>query len=125
MDNGALQDFTYQFDVTTGNLLVRQDGVNGQAETFGYDNLKRLTAIGGRQISYSDNGNVISMDGVGTMSYENGSKPYQITSLHPADEALVPSRGAVRFLHLLQQTVHPDGGRPECGVHLQRGRGQG
>ena len=112
MDNGALQDFTYQFDVTTGNLLVRQDGVNGQAETFGYDNLNRLTAIGGRQISYSDNGNVISMDGVGTMSYENGSKPYQITSLHPADEALVPSRAqSVSYTCYDRPSVLVEGGR--------------
>ena len=112
MDNGALQDFTYQFDVTTGNLLVRQDGVNGQAETFGYDNLNRLTAIGGRQISYSDNGNVISMDGVGTMSYENGSKPYQITSLHPADEALVPSRSqSVSYTCYDRPSVLSEGGR--------------
>ena len=112
MDNGALQDFTYQFDVTTGNLLVRQDGVNGQAETFGYDNLNRLTAIGGRQISYSDNGNVISMDGVGTMSYENGSKPYQITSLHPADEALVPSRAqSVSYTCYSRPSILTEGGR--------------
>jgi hypothetical protein len=97
MDNGALQDFTYQFDVTTGNLLVRQDGVNGQAETFGYDNLKRLTAIGGRQISYSDNGNVISMDGVGTMSYENGSKPYQITIASSGGRGARPVKGRSPF----------------------------
>jgi len=112
MDNGALQDFTYQFDVTTGNLLVRQDGVNGQAETFGYDNLNRLTAIGGRQISYSDNGNVISMDGVGTMSYDNGSRPYQITSLHPADEALVPARSqSVSYTCYDRPSVLSEGGR--------------
>ena len=112
MDNGALQDFTYQFDVTTGNLLVRQDGVNGQAETFGYDNLNRLTAIGGRQISYSDNGNVISMDGVGTMSYDNGSRPYQITSLHPVDDALVPARSqSVSYTCYDRPSVLSEGGR--------------
>ena len=112
MDNGALQDFTYQFDVTTGNLLVRQDGVNGQAETFGYDNLNRLTAIGGRQISYSDNGNVISMDGVGTVSYDNGSRPYQITSLHPVDDALVPARSqSVSYTCYDRPSVLSEGGR--------------
>ena len=38
-------------------------------ETFGYDSLNRLTAIGSRQIAYAPNGNITSMGGMGAMSY--------------------------------------------------------
>lgn len=81
MDDGVLQDFTYQFDNHTGNLLLRQDGVNGHIETFGYDGLNRLTDMGNRHVSYAQNGNISSISGVGLMYYENPSKPYQLTTL--------------------------------------------
>ena len=92
MDGGALQDYTYQFDANTGNLLLRQDGINGLIETFGYDNLNRLTGMGNRHITYDDKGNILSMSGVGRMSYKDPSKPYQLTSLIPYLSANIPSR---------------------------------
>ncbi len=92
INDGNLQDFTYQFDPLTGNLLTRNDGLHDKAETFGYDNLNRLTSIGNRVITYANNGNIISIGGVGTMDYGTSSRPYQITALHPESDGLVPSR---------------------------------
>ena len=112
MDNGDLQDFTYQFDVSTGNLLSRSDLVNGQTETFGYDNLNRLVAIGSRQISYAANGNILSMDGVGDMYYGTSSRPYQITMLEPEEDGLVPNRMQnVSYTCYNRPSILTEGGR--------------
>jgi RHS repeat-associated protein len=60
-------------------------------ETFGYDNLNRLTNAAGKAITYAANGNITSMGGVGTMDYGNTAKPYQVTMLTPTGDA-VPER---------------------------------
>lgn len=65
-------------------LFSRQDAVNNQSESFGYDSLNRLTSIGSRQITYASNGNVTAIGGAGTMTYSNASKPYDMTSFTPA-----------------------------------------
>ncbi|MBO4469054.1 MAG: hypothetical protein J5740_01570, partial [Bacteroidales bacterium] len=88
IEGGYIQNFTYQFDPATGNLLGR-GGYLGSAETFGYDNLNRLTSITKgnttRQIVYQDNGNITSIDGVGTLIYGGGPgvSPYEVTGLTP------------------------------------------
>ena len=61
---GSLQNFSYSFDVQKGNLLSRTDNGRSKTETFGYDNLNRLSSIGTQQISYTANGNITSMPGV-------------------------------------------------------------
>lgn len=85
LDDGRLQNFRYNFDAQTGNLLMRQDILNSQTESFEYDNLNRLTSTGARHFAYDALGNIISMDGVGTMRYNNASRPYQVSSLSPVD----------------------------------------
>lgn len=112
MDGSDLQDFTYNFDVSTGNLLSRSDGVNGQTETFGYDNLNRLVAIGSRQISYDSKGNILSMDGVGTMTYGSSLHPYRITTLAPEEDGLVPDRQQIiSYTCYNRPSVLTEGGR--------------
>ena len=88
---GTIQNFTYSFDVLKGNLNSRKDNNRNLTETFGYDNLNRLSSIGAQQISYAANGNITQMPGVGTMEYENSAKPYQVTMLTPTGTA-VPVR---------------------------------
>ena len=89
MDDGYIQDVSYQFDPLTGNLLSRFDESFLRMESFTYDNLNRLTGItqGGvtRQIVYSDNGNINSIGGVGTLIYGGGEgvSPYEVTGLTP------------------------------------------
>ncbi len=112
IDDGNLQDFSYQFDPLTGNLLSRTDGLNNKVETFGYDNLNRLTSIGNRVVAYADNGNITSIDGVGTMDYGTSSRPYQITALHPESDGLVPSRAQnVSYTCYNRPSVLTEGGR--------------
>ena len=80
---GNIQDFSYNFDTHTGNLLSRTDNTRHITETFKYDQLNRLSQIGTQQVEYTDNGNIIRMPDVGAMTYGNTAKPYQVTSLTP------------------------------------------
>ena len=112
MDGGDLQDFTYNFDFSTGNLLSRSDGINGHTETFGYDNLNRLVAIGSRQISYDSKGNILLMDGVGAMTYGSSVHPYRITMLTPEADGLVPDRQqSVSYTCYSRPSILTEGGR--------------
>ncbi len=112
MYDADILNFSYQFDPLTGNLLVRGDGNNNQTETFGYDNLNRLTSIGSRQITYAANGNILSMDGVGTMAYSATGRPYQITSLTPASSGLVQGRQQnVSYTSYNRPSLLTEGGR--------------
>lgn len=92
MAGGALQNYAYQFNASTGNLNYRTDNLNSQTETFLYDGLNRLEYMGSRQVGYAANGDILSMDGVGSMAYANASKPYQVTALNPASQSLVADR---------------------------------
>lgn len=83
MDDETLQNFYYTFSPTTGNLLSRRDENNETSETFSYDALNRLTVESGAVNSYAANGNVLSRDGIGTMTYGNPAKPYQMTGFTP------------------------------------------
>ena len=112
MDGGELQDFTYSFDVATGNLLSRTDSVNGQTETFSYDGLNRLVTAGGRRIGYDNRGNILSMDGVGSMTYGSAGHPYRITMLTPEGDGLVPDRRqSVSYTCYNRPSVLTEGGR--------------
>lgn len=88
---GNVQNFSYNFDPLKGNLLSRTDNTRGITESFGYDNLNRLSSINGQQMSYADNGNVTVMPGTGTLEYGYAGKPYQISVLTPSGNA-VPLR---------------------------------
>ena len=88
---GSVMDCSYSFDPISGNLLSRTDNLRNRTEVFGYDSLNRLTAMDGRQIAYSDNGNITGIDSVGEMAYSDSSRPYQLTSLSAEDD-VVPSR---------------------------------
>lgn len=83
MNNGNIQDFAYTFNVSKSTLVSRNDRVNNHTESFSYDNLNRLTSMGLRQISYADNGNILSIGGVGAMTYGSPGSVYQVTELTP------------------------------------------
>ena len=80
MAGGLLQDFSYQFDPLTGNLLSRSDGIHDKTETFAYDTLGRLVTIGPRQIAYDARGNATNIGGVGQLFYEDADHPYRVTA---------------------------------------------
>lgn len=58
----GVQNLSYSFNVSNGNLLQRNDILKGQSENFNYDNLSRL-------LSVSNNGNIQT----GTTYDANGS----------------------------------------------------
>lgn len=88
-----VQLLNYGYD-TLGNLESRRDRSGGKdvTETFGYDDLNRLTSqqVGGQAavvVAYDSFGNVKSKTGVGTYSYgsgSNGAGPHAVTTVTPA-----------------------------------------
>ena len=108
---GTVMDYSYSFDPLKGNLMSRTDNLRNQTETFGYDALNRLTVIDEREIKYSDNGNITSIDSVGDMTYDNSAKPYQVTSLTLEDD-VVPSRVQnVTYTCYSRPSIMTEGGR--------------
>jgi RHS repeat-associated protein len=88
-DNFTVQNVTYQFEQTTGNLLSRSNR-HGLTESFDYDNLNQLTQIAKgsdvKNISYSvDNaGQIIHNDGIGEYVYAT-SGGNQLLLVKPPD----------------------------------------
>lgn len=89
---GSVQNVGYEWNVNTGTLTSRTDLTHTLTETFSYDSLNRLSAIDSAQITYADNGNILSMPGVGTLTYGNAERPYQVSAFTPAAESIVPMR---------------------------------
>ena len=99
---GNIQNFAYDFDVQTGNLNSRTDNIRHLTETFGYDNLNRLSSIGQQQITYAPNGNITQMPGMGSMQYNHADRPYQVTMLTP-DGNTVPLRSQTVAYNSIQR----------------------
>ena len=78
-----LHNMGYTFNASTGKLTSRS-GMLSQTETFGYDNVDRLTSVQhgsttAMTLTYGANGNITSKTGIGTYSY--GTKPHAVTSV--------------------------------------------
>ncbi|MFI3240183.1 MAG: RHS repeat-associated core domain-containing protein [Bacteroidales bacterium] len=86
---GVAQNFKYNFDPVTGNLLSRTDSIRSITETFQYDNLNRLINAAGSTVTYTTDGNITQKDEVGSMSYSNLDKPYQVTQFTPVNNNLI------------------------------------
>ena len=78
----TIQNQSFSFDAL-GNLSARFDSVAGFTETFGYDNLNRLTtATQGAvttTVTYDSIGNITNKSNVGTYTY--GAKPHAVTQV--------------------------------------------
>ena len=119
---GTVMDCSYSFDHLNGNLISRTDNTRNQSESFGYDELNRLTAINDRIISYSDNGNITRIDDVGELSYDNSLKPYQVTSL-ALEEDVIPSRvQSVSYTCYSRPSILTEGGR--SAAYTYNGEGE-
>ena len=82
--NAVIQNFSYNFDASTGNLLSRKDSIRGIVENFGYDNLNRLTDFGGSAAVYAGNGNISEKDDM-LYSYDTPNKPYAVSGIDPGE----------------------------------------
>ena len=88
-----LQEKSYTWD-TMGNLTARQDQVSKRLETFGYDNLNRLTSSAVSSLpgaatstvpppqsyTYATNGNLLTKGNSATLTYGNSSRPHAVSS---------------------------------------------
>lgn len=85
IDGKGFIEYVYGFDEQTGNLRYRINLRKGNPDYFFYDNLNRLerknVIFDSPYIDYAGNGNITWKRDVGSVSYENVSKPYQITSV--------------------------------------------
>jgi RHS repeat-associated protein len=88
---GSWQDAGYNFETATGNLLSRTDKTRSKTESFGYDQLNRLTDYGSYTANYDAKGNLTGKTDVGTFYYTNSSKPYALSGADLASNA-VPLR---------------------------------
>ena len=91
-EGATTMDFRYSYHHPTGNMTWREDATrevsneNFAHETFTYDGLNRLATMGdnllsgSRNVTYSNPGNVTSIDGNGVFYYQNGQNhPYRIS----------------------------------------------
>ena len=86
-----LQDLSYQYDAV-GNVTSIQDDIAGKTESFGYDDLDRLTSAGdgdySHQYQYNAIGNLttaVENDATLTYQYGQGARPHAVTSLTRPD----------------------------------------
>ena len=100
-----LQHLQYYYNLSTGNMILRMDHVNGTDETFSYDTLNRLTGILpcnssscmlSQSTSYDGKGNITSHHTSGQYSYgfNNGNgvlQPYSFSELS-SPSSLIPQR---------------------------------
>lgn len=107
---GTIQNFSYSFDVATGNLTSRTDNTRGKTESFGYDNLNRLSLIGTLQVGYAPNGNITTMPGVGTFEYGKADRPYQVTMLTPTGTAVPVREQIVSYTSYQRPSVITENG---------------
>lgn len=84
-----IQDFQYEFNHSTGNLLSRKDRTRNLEEVFGYDNLNRLTSFGGKIIKYDKYGNISDISTLGSFMYQH-KQPYAISTFTPYGISQMP-----------------------------------
>lgn len=77
----TIQSLTYNFSSATEDLTSRYNAKNSMTESFGYDNLHRLTSFGGNSVTYDDNGNILSKGDIGSFEYNVTGKPYSVSKL--------------------------------------------
>lgn len=82
----SIQNSSFSFDAVD-NLISRSwlDGATIRSETFGYDNLNRLTQVTGpanKTYAYYPNGNIQTKSGIGSYVYPaNGIQPHAVSSI--------------------------------------------
>lgn len=118
---GSIQNFTYSFDVQKGNLLSRTDNRYSKTETFSYDNLNRLTGAAGNTITYAANGNITRIQGVGTMTYGNSARPYQVTMLSPEGSAVPLRNQSVAYTSFLRPSRIDENGLSASFIYNSTG----
>lgn len=98
-----VQNNSYDFLATTGNLNSRVDKKRNIQENFGYDNLNRLTSFAGQTMTYDNRGNITNSSSVGQFEY-NSTNPYAIESVIPNGNR-IPLRSQNIIYNKMQRPV--------------------
>ena len=119
---GSVQQLSYQYNIQTGNLNIREDLINDTFESFTYDNLNRLTYDEFYQYTYDNKGNITARSDVGQFSYAQ-ARPYAFNEIENPS-TLIPAREQYISYNALQLpdtiaegdtlatfTYHADGSR--------------
>jgi RHS repeat-associated protein len=88
---GSFQNFSYNFDPSTGNLTSRTDEKYNKSESFTYDGLNRLLTYNGYSATYDNygRGNITSKSDVGSnFAYNTSGKPYAISGVTTTSNAI-------------------------------------
>ena len=108
--NDTIQWQCYTYSPGTGNMLSRRDMINDWEESFGYDNLNRLTDISmtdcndivtEQETLYDGKGNILSRTDAGQFGYDS-LLPYGISGLM-SPEPSVPMREQYLHYNAMQQ----------------------
>jgi len=76
-----IQNFSYNIDSQTGNMISRRDWRRNDAEYFYYDALNRLTVYDNDTTTYDLKGNILRQSNVGTFEYNTPQKTYAISDM--------------------------------------------
>ena len=77
-----VQNDSYAYNTSTGNLQWYRDNLSNITENYGYDNLNRLTSYGNNTVSYDEKGNILTKSDSGlSLTYNHPTKPYAVTQL--------------------------------------------
>ena len=127
VQTGSVQNMTYSFNTSTGNLTWRKDLLAGRnfTETFTYDGLNRLTnsqiGLNNYGVSYYPNGNINTKHDAGTYVYAN--TPHAVTQL-TSSPLVVSDDQSVDYNSFNKPTVITEGVYKELdisyGVDMER-----
>lgn len=106
---GSLQNLSYSFDATKGNLTYRKDNRYGIQENFTYDNLNRLTGYAGKAASYDIKGNITQKTDIGTFYYNTSGKPYAISGVNTSSSAIPQRNQSVTYTSFKRPNVITEG----------------
>lgn len=93
----VFQDISYCFDNQKNNLLSKTDNRLGFTESYTYDAFDRLTDYGGLNVTYDPKGNILGKSGIGSFQYGLPSKPYALTSVQLAEDAVPAESQEVNY----------------------------
>ena len=119
---GNLMDVSYQFDPARGNLMSRTDNIHDLTETFSYDSMNRLTGTGDRTITYSPEGNITSIDDVGSLSYADENHPYRVTQLDLTGNAVPAAPQSITYTCYQRPAQVTESGRSATFTYDADGR---
>lgn len=95
--NLNVQNYNYEFDIRTSNLISRIDSILNRGEQFAYDDQNRLISWHGGDAAYDCMGSVNRRSDVGEYSYTDDEHPYAVTEIRQNTSAIPLRRQSVGY----------------------------